>query len=179
MTAPDPELLTDRSENYDAIGATRPEDEHWTLRPAGYRRFERTVLLGQGPALWASASEALLAWEVKTRSGFTVSPDGRVRVDQRYWLVAHVGPVRVREPVRVVAVVDRPDHRGFSYGTLAGHPVSGEEAFVVHRTPDEKVWLTLRSLTRPPQGRWRPVFGVALVAQRWYRRRYLKALLDR
>jgi uncharacterized protein (UPF0548 family) len=83
--------------------------------------------------------------------------------------------VTVREPVRVVAVVDQPARRGFSYGTLSGHPVSGEEAFVVHHSPDGRVWLTLRSLTRPGDGAWRWAFPLILIAQRHYRGRYLRA----
>ncbi|MEH3078354.1 MAG: DUF1990 family protein [Quadrisphaera sp.] len=84
----------------------------------------------------------------------------------------------MREPVRVVAVVDTDDRRGFAYGTLRGHPVSGEEAFVVHRDPEGRVHLTLRSLTRPaPSGPWRLVFPALLVAQRVYRRRYQQALV--
>jgi uncharacterized protein (UPF0548 family) len=171
--------LRTRSASYDAVGATRPDDERWTARPRGYRAYERTVRIGEGQQRWDASSAALLAWGVKTRSGFTVEPPPsaeRVRVDDHFWLVAHLGPFRVREPVRVVAVVDRPDRRGFVYGTLDGHPVAGEEAFVVHRTPDGGVWLTLRSLTRPPSGAWRLAFPGALVAQRWYRRRYLLAL---
>jgi uncharacterized protein (UPF0548 family) len=66
----------------------------------------------------------------------------------------------VREPVQVVAVVD-----------------DGEEAFVVHRDGSGAVSLTLRSLTRPaPQGPWRVLFPALLVAQRYFRRRYLRAL---
>lgn len=64
------------------------------------------------------------------------------------WCVC--GPLAVHEPVRVVAVVDTPDTRGFAYGTLRGHPVSGEEAFIVRKAPDGRVTLTLRSLTAPP-----------------------------
>jgi uncharacterized protein (UPF0548 family) len=62
---------------------------------------------------------------------------------------------------------------------LEGHPVSGEEAFVVHRDAEGHVWLTLRSITRAPRGRWRPLFPVALMAQRWYRARYRRALSGR
>jgi uncharacterized protein (UPF0548 family) len=69
-----------------------------------------------------------------------------------YWLIAALGSFSVREPVRVVAVVEDADRCGFAYGTLDGHPVSGEEAFVVHRAPDGTVPLTLRSLTRAPRG---------------------------
>ena len=82
----------------------------------------------------------------------------------------------MREPARVVAVVDEPARCGFAYGTLDGHPVSGEESFVVHRSPDGSVWLTLRSLTRPAPGRWRLAFPAILIAQRCYRSRYLRAL---
>ncbi len=83
----------------------------------------------------------------------------------------------MREPARVVAVEERPGRCGFAYGTLEGHPVCGEEAFILSRTSDDDVLLTLRSLTRAaPSGRWRVVFPLLLVAQRWYRRRYVRAL---
>ena len=70
----------------------------------------------------------------------------------------------------------RPFGCGFAYGTLDGHPVSGEEAFVLHRGSDGDVRLTLRSLTRPGRGAWRMIFPLALIAQRWYRWRYARAL---
>lgn len=174
--------LAARSLSYDAVGATRPQDERWLQQPEGYRSFERTVRLGDGDACWERASSALLSWGVKTRSGFTVEPvtstGTSVVLDDRRWLLARVGPVVVREPVQVVAVVQGQDRRGFAYGTLEGHPVSGEEAFIVSRTPDGAVRLTLRSLTRAPRGPWRAAFPVAVVAQRWYRRRYARALVD-
>jgi uncharacterized protein (UPF0548 family) len=119
---------------------------------------------------------------VKTRSGFTVEPGGgdiKARSGADYGLVARFGPVTVREPVRVTAVVDHASRRGFSYGTLTGHPVSGEEAFIAHCSPDGRVWLTIRSLTRPSDGAWRWAFPLLLIAQRHYRRRYLKALARR
>jgi uncharacterized protein (UPF0548 family) len=173
-----------RNLTYPDPGATRPGDERW-MPPLGgaYRSFERTVPLGRGAAVWESASSALMTWGVKTRSGFrveTVSGNRRqlaVQEGAEYRLTALLGPVRVREPVRVVAVVALPDRRGFAYGTLDGHPVSGEEAFVLHRSLGGEVALTLRSLTGPGRGGWRLAFPLALVAQRWYRRRYSRALL--
>ncbi|MGA7148988.1 MAG: DUF1990 family protein, partial [Microbacterium sp.] len=57
-----------------------------------------------------------------------------------------------------------------------GHPVSGEEAFIVHRDGDT-VTLTVRSLTRPARElRWRLAYPGLLVAQKVARRRYLRAL---
>lgn len=91
-------------------------------------------------------------------------------------VTAHLFGVRVLEPVEVVAVVEGPERVGFSYRTLPGHPVSGEEAFVVSRHGDE-VHLTVRSLTRAsPRQPWRALFPVLLVVQAIVRRRYLRAL---
>ncbi|MEO5534448.1 MAG: DUF1990 domain-containing protein [Pseudolysinimonas sp.] len=55
----------------------------------------------------------------------------------------------LRIPVRIVYVIDEPTRRGFGYGTLPGHPESGEEAFVVERRDDDSVWLTIRAFSRP------------------------------
>lgn len=168
--------------NYGAVGCTCVVDADWVASPVGYRRFERTTRIGHGEPVWEAAASAVLRWAVKTRSGFTVESepgdDLRVRQGQDRVLVASLGPFGLREPVRVVAVVDEPDRCGFAYGTRDGHPVSGEEAFIVHRSPDGDVWLTLRSLTRPGVGRWRLAFPAVLVAQLWYRHRYARSLRD-
>lgn len=161
---------------YSEVGATAPAAARWNP-PAQWRAYESTVVLGRGDECWASASGAVLEWGVKTRSGFHVKPGGRVVAGSEHRLRAHVGPVTVIEPVQVVAVVESPDRCGFAYGTMPGHPVSGEEAFVVHRDPDGTVRLTLRSITRPGAGWWRVVFPALLVAQRVYRWRYRRALV--
>ena len=97
---------------------------------------------------------------MKTRSGFSVEPSaGRAVISgDRAWIKLHVGPVSVREPIEIVAVASGADRCGFAYGTLEGHPVSGEEAFIVHRSPDDTIWFTLRSLTRAPHGWWRVAY---------------------
>lgn len=139
--------------------------------------------VGRGDSDWEAAREALLGWGVKTRSGFRVErPAGRedaVGAGERSWLVASIGPLRVREPVCVVDIVDERERCGFAYGTLDGHPVSGEEAFILHRDREDGVWFTLRSAVRPAPGAWRLAFPLILVAQRVYRRRYLRALFAR
>jgi len=166
--------------SYEEVGATCPGDDVWPEHHSGFRSYERTVRIGHGQEQWEAASAAVMAWGVKTRSGFTVDsfPAGTVgvRVGTDYRLTAALGPFTLKEPVRVVAVVEQPARCGFAYGTLAGHPVSGEEAFVVHRDDSDDVRLTLRSLTRPGHGIWRLAFPAVLVAQRWYRWRYMRAL---
>ncbi|WP_129789946.1 DUF1990 family protein [Promicromonospora panici] len=168
-----------RPRNYAVVGGTTPAAERW-LPPDGWRAYEHTVRLGSGTDLWDVASSAVLSWGIKTRSGFTVDPPleaGRTaQQGERYWLVARIGPTRVREPVEIVATVATHDRAALAYGTLEGHPVSGEEAFIVHRDDDGNVSLTLRSLTRAGRGPWRGLFPLILIAQRVYRRRYLRAL---
>ncbi|MFF3482884.1 DUF1990 family protein [Streptomyces sp. NPDC002701] len=168
--------------SYGTPGATRPADPLWGDGPSGFRRFERTVVIGRGEDDWRTAADAVLRWEVKRRSGFSVAAeDGggtRARLRGRYGITAGPGPFTVREPVEVVAVVETSDRCGFAYGTRHGHPVSGEEAFVVHRDGEGTVRLTLRSLTRAaPSGPWRRLFPLLLLAQRVARRRYLRALV--
>jgi uncharacterized protein (UPF0548 family) len=84
----------------------------------------------------------------------------------------------VVEPVVVTEVVDQVDCVGVAYRTLPCHPVSGEEAFIVHRH-GSKVRLTIRSLTKAaPQQPWRALFPLFLMVQKIVRRRYVRALLD-
>ena len=76
----------------------------------------------------------------------------------------------------MVDVVETSTRVGFAYRTLPGHPVSGEEAFIVHQEGGA-VLLTIRSLTRPAErAGWRLLYPVLLVAQRIARRRYRRAL---
>ncbi|MEV0462774.1 DUF1990 domain-containing protein [Nocardia tengchongensis] len=166
---------------YSSIGATAPADATWTATAPGFRQFERTTVIGHGADHWERASEELLHWGVKQRSGFRVTPldtpDTRATTGANFRITAGRAPFTIHEPVRVVAVVDTPTRRGFAYGTLPGHPVSGEEAFILHLSPDGTIHLTLRSLTRPaPEGPWRTAFPILLLAQRHFRRRYLRAL---
>lgn len=168
-----------RALNYAVVGATTPADEQWQP-PDGWRAYERTVRLGSGTDLWDAASSAVLSWGIKTRSGFVVDPPlepgSSARPGERYWLVARIGPFRVREPVQIITTVMTGTRAALAYGTLEGHPVSGEEAFIVHRDDVGVVSLTLRSLTRAGRGVWRGLFPLILIAQRVYRRRYLRAL---
>ncbi|GDY60753.1 hypothetical protein SAV14893_001460 [Streptomyces avermitilis] len=124
--------------SYGPAGATCPGDESWHADGEGYRRYDRTVVIGHGDAHWRAAADAVLHWGIKRRSGFRVTPRSgageRVTEGAEYRITAAIGPLAVHEPVRVVAVVVTPERCGFAYGTLPGHPVSGEEAFVVHRT---------------------------------------------
>lgn len=126
-------------EEYDAVTQTRIHSLTWDRVPDGYRHFERSIPIGHGPRDWDVASRQVLQWAVKTRSGFAVQSSsghpGVVEGDD-YVLVAEIGPLRIREPVRVVDVVQRQAVCGFAYGTRVGHPVSGEEAWSARSRSD-------------------------------------------
>ena len=83
----------------------------------------------------------------------------------------------MRVPCRVVYVVDEPDRRGFAYGTLPGHPESGEELFCVRYDPaTDAVYAEISAFSRPALWWSRIGAPVARVAQRFIGQRYLRAV---
>jgi len=90
-------------------------------------------------------------------------------------MLGRLGPVQV--PCRVVYVVDEPDRRGFAYGTLPGHPESGEELFSVRYDPtSDAVFAAATAFSRPALWWSRLGAPVSRVAQRVIARRYLRAV---
>jgi len=79
-------------------------------------------------------------------------------------------------PGRVV-LRDDAEHRVLlAVGTLAGHPLSGEESFLLEREPDGGVWLTVRSFARPGSPLWAVTAPVLSAARRTVARRFVRAL---
>jgi len=84
-----------------------------------------------------NVARTLLGWEMHRRAGVSVRPssesvvEGAVAVLRLGWVA-----LGVNAPVRVVYVVNEDRRKGFAYGTLPGHPESGEEAFVVELRDD-------------------------------------------
>ncbi|CAN5183908.1 DUF1990 domain-containing protein [soil metagenome] len=86
------------------------------------------------------------------------------------------GPFQVTAPARVVYVVNEVNRRGFAYGTLPGHPESGEESFIVEQTEDGSVWLEISAFSRPANVLWWLVYPVLRFTQAYYTRRYFESL---
>ncbi|NEN06494.1 DUF1990 domain-containing protein [Diaminobutyricibacter tongyongensis] len=86
-------------------------------------------------------------------------------------------PFRVSAPLRVVYVIDEQNRVGFAYGTLHGHPLSGEEAFLVEHREDGSVWFVVRAFSRPSNGFYRATSPILRLAQRHYTNKYLRSLL--
>jgi uncharacterized protein (UPF0548 family) len=133
-----------------------------TYTPVGFDTDGRPV----SPATVDAAGDALFG------------PDGSafLRPGDTANLVIPMGPLKVSAPVRVVYVVDQPDRKGFAYGTLPGHPESGEEAWIVNRMDDGSVWLSIRAFSRPSKFYWWMVYPVLRFMQERVTRRYERAL---
>jgi uncharacterized protein (UPF0548 family) len=86
--------------------------------------------------------------------------------------------VHVIAACRVVWSVDDADRVGFGYGTLPVHPESGEEAFVVERTPSGDVVVDVCAFSRPRHPLVRLGGPIARRQQRKATRGYVNALRD-
>jgi len=84
--------------------------------------------------------------------------------------------IGMRLPVRVIYVVDEPARVGFAYGTLAGHPEDGEEAWTIEHRDDDSVWITVRAFSRPANLFWWCGYPILRIVQEVYTRRYLRSL---
>ena len=156
---------------YPEVGATAG------ALPAGYRHINLDRHLGSGAATFRVAAERLMSWDMHRRAGLlvdTIQPI--VTVGSVAVLGIMLGPWRIDAPVRIVNIITEPSVQGFAYGTLPGHPESGEERFLVYRDADGTVRAEIRAFSRP--ARWFTRLGGPLARQVQDRtgRRYLAAL---
>lgn len=144
--------------------------------PPGYAHFSRTHRLAE-PVDFAAVGRALMAWQVQARSGLQLSTSS-LQVETGAVIIMRfgVGFVALSIPCRVVAVVDEHGKLGFSYGTLPGHPVSGEESFLLQRTPNGVTTFTVSAFSRPASRLGRLGGSLVVGAQRFMTSRYLRAL---
>ena len=143
--------------------------------PAGFRVLDQSAVLTRRD--FDGVARDLFTWRVQERAGLRVSasdiPLRRGSVVLMRW-----GPGRlsVAIPCRVLDVVDEPRRRGFTYGTLPGHPEAGEEQFVLEHLADGRIRLTIRAVSRPASLLARLGGPLSRAAQGLMTRRYLRAL---
>lgn len=156
---------------YDAVGASLDGTV-----PDGYHRLHR---IGPLDVPFAVAREALFGWQVQLRSGIRVRASSPgVTPDAVGEVSLGVGPFRMTAPVRVVAVIDGPREAAFAYGTLPGHPESGEECFRVSVDDDGLVRFTLDGFSKPGTVVTRTGAPIAAMVQSRITDRYLRSLRD-
>jgi uncharacterized protein (UPF0548 family) len=164
------DALADQPLTYPEVGATAAAQ-----LPAGYHHLSVSAQIGTGDQRFQQAADAVMHWGMQRGAGLRVQASSDVVVVSAVVVVKMLGLLRA--PCRVVYVIDEPDVRGFAYGTLPGHPESGEERFAVRRDPDTSaVFAEVSAFSRP--GTWWSKAGGPMVtlAQRVIAKRYLHAV---
>ena len=154
---------------YREVGATAADE-----LPAGYDHQHVERQIGTGQQRFEQAADAVMRWGMQRGAGLRVQASSEVAAVDTVVLV-RMGFLPA--PCRVVYIIDEPDIRGFAYGTLPGHPESGEERFVVRRDPTTSaVFAEVSAFSRPAT--WWSKAGRPLVsvAQRVIARRYLRGV---
>jgi uncharacterized protein (UPF0548 family) len=161
--------LREAAFTYPEVGATADSP------PAGYGAFTRTHTLSD--AEFDHAGALLMAWQAHERAGLRVAASSK-RAEAGGVVVMRlgIGRVSIRIPCRVVYVIDEPNRIGFAYGTLPGHPVAGEELFLVQRNGDGRVTFTVSAFSRPANTLTRVAGPVTRWAQSQMMDRYPRAL---
>lgn len=157
---------------YPDVGATR------TTPPAGFHAFAHRRRIGHGRALFERGAEHILGFGMQKGVGiFGASSTPIAHEGTEITVRMGIGPAAISAPCRVVYVLDEPNRRGFAYGTLPGHPESGEELFAVEYDPaDDTVHGLVSAFSRPAVWYARLGGPVTRLAQTWFARRYLATL---
>ncbi len=134
--------------------------------PAGMRGAETSTVVPEHAV--AAVAALITSWDFKRRVGFE-APAERPVEGQEGVLATTVLGVRFAEPIRVVWA----DEHGFGYETRPGHPIYGEESFVL-----EGGVFTARSVSRPSTWGWRMLTPVLRAMQRSVFRGYIRAVED-
>ncbi|MBO0837200.1 MAG: DUF1990 domain-containing protein [Actinobacteria bacterium] len=163
--------LAAASLTYSEVGATAGQ------MPAQYRHLTRRVVIGRGHRVFADAGNAVTSWQVQLRAGLSVSASSPTAQPGAVAMLGlGVGQLRIGAPCRVVYAVNQPHRRGFAYGTLPGHPESGEEAFIVELHEDDTVAFTVMAFSRPSTAVATAAGPVGRLIQSWITTRYLRSL---
>lgn len=155
---------------YAEVGASAAAD-----LPAGYVHLIESTHVGDGPQTFERVGDALLRWDLHRAARMVLATSTpTVEVGCTVVNAAPLGPLALLAPCRVVDRHQSPRCHAFSYGTLPGHPLTGEERFSVELDADERVHLRIRSFSRPV-GLARLSPPTARAGQRFINRRYADA----
>jgi uncharacterized protein (UPF0548 family) len=152
--------------SYAEVGASRFQDV-----PAGYNVLRYRVRLGDEREVdFAAAADAVLTFAVQRAAGVRMDTTAAqaaegVRVTSGLGL----GRVRLDAPCTVVWTVREPGRAGFAYGTLPGHPMRGEESFLVERDGSD-VYFRMFAFSRPAVWYTRVTGPIVVLLQHAYAR---------
>jgi uncharacterized protein (UPF0548 family) len=164
--------LNAASLTYREVGATQAES-----MPLDYGQVHRDVSLGSGPEVFDRAAAALFGWRMHEEAGLAIMHSGGTPAPGIIVILrAGWKPLCLTIPCRVVYTVEETDRRGFAYGTLPGHPETGEEAFMVVMTRAGEVRFRVRAFSRPASLIARAGGPLSHLIQQYVTDRYVSAL---
>lgn len=141
---PDLAALVDAPFTYPEVGATRDGSV-----PDGVHVVRREAVVGSGRAAFDRAVAAVFDWAPQRHAGLRVHASGPAsEVGAVVSMAAGFPPLGLRIPCRVVWSRTEGDQQGYAYGTLPGHPESGEESFLVTLRPDGDVVFAMVAFSR-------------------------------
>ncbi|ADG78907.1 hypothetical protein TPAU25S_01001 [Tsukamurella paurometabola] len=160
---------------YPEVGSTRPG----SAPPPDAHAIRAQRVVGHGPEDFAAVRDEILQYGMQRGAGMRVRASTPAAHEGTVLLLSatFLGPITI--PCRVIYVLDEPRRAGFAYGTLPGHPESGEELFSVELRPDDAVVAVISAFSRP--GRWYTRLGAPAgrLVQAVMTRRYLSAVEQR
>jgi uncharacterized protein (UPF0548 family) len=155
---------------YVEVGATQSEE-----LPTGYRHVRRRAAVGTGRETFVAVAAGMRDWQIHRRAGLRLRPATPTpSVGASFTAGLRLLSVTLWIPCRVVWLRDEPTHYGYGFGTVSGHPETGEEAFQVSLV-DGTVWFTLRAFSRPASWYARLGGPVSTQLQRRVTDRYVEA----
>lgn len=162
--------LQDLSPSYREVGATG------TGLPEGYTHVGRNQVIGAGRDTFDAAAGCLMTWEMHRRAGFRITASAP-RAAPGVNVLVQLGPswLAIDAPSRVLHAVEEPDRIGFTYGTLDGHPLQGEESFNVLLDGDDVRFVVI-AFSRPAKLITRLTGPFGTLAQRKILDRYERAI---
>ena len=153
---------------YAEVGGTRYSD-----LPSGYNHDRRSITLGSDDRAFDFGKEALIGWQAHRAMGARLYPENPpLQEGQLVVVMIRLGLLTALAPCRIVYTTDESDRFGFAYGTLPGHPESGEESFHIVRMAG-KVTFEIVAFSRPADPWVRLVGPLARLVQVRATSRYL------
>jgi uncharacterized protein (UPF0548 family) len=154
---------------YDEVGATAFGPQ------AGYEWLEHSAPLVRRD--FEGASTDLFRWRLHELTGLRVqASESPLRQNTVVLMHLGLGPASLRIPCRVAYVINEPTLRGFAYGTLPGHPESGEERFVLEQHSDGTITIAITAFSRPASRLAKLGGSLTRRVQQTMTTRYLRAL---
>lgn len=117
----------------------------------GYKFDCHRIKLGKGQRVYKAAIKALQAWQQFNLGWVEIANNGApIKPGTTAIIVVSMKLFWVMCACKIVYLLEDQHKFGFAYGTLEGHPESGEELFLVEFNPeDESVWYEIRAFSKP------------------------------